>query len=122
VRLARQAYICEKRRRVLRRGCHVSVLVLGKFRGDTATFQQALIDRADEFAKIGEQAKAAGGIHHRFGVGDGFVVIVDEWASVGQFQQFFANPELQAFIGSVGAEPGPPELTIAEAISSPDQY
>jgi hypothetical protein len=40
---------------------------------------------------------------------------------VEQFQQF-ANPELQAFIGSVGAEPGPPDLTIAEGVSSADQY
>ena len=64
----------------------MSVLVLGKFRGDTATFRQALTDRADEFAKIAEQAKAAGGIHHRFGIGDGFIVIVDEWESVGHFQ------------------------------------
>jgi hypothetical protein len=100
----------------------VSVLVVGKFRGDTAAFRQALADRAGEFAAVAEQAKAAGGIHHRFGIGDGFVVIVDEWESVDHFQRFFANPELQAFIGSVGAEPGPPELTIAEAVSSPDQY
>lgn len=100
----------------------MGVFVLGKFNGDTATFRQALVDRAGEFAMIAEQAKAAGGIHHQFGIGDGFVVIVDEWESVEQFQQFFANPELQAFIGSVGAEPGPPELTIAESITSPDQY
>jgi hypothetical protein len=100
----------------------MSVLVLGKFRGDTTAFRQALTDRAGEFAKIAEQAKAAGGIHHRFGIGDGFVVIDDEWESAEHFQQFFANPELQAFIGSVGAEPGPPELTIAESVTSADQY
>jgi hypothetical protein len=100
----------------------MSVFVLGKFQGDTATFRQALADRASEFAKISEQAKAAGGIHHRFGIGDGFIVIVDEWETVEQFQQFFANPDLQAFIGSVGAEPGPPELTIAESVTSADQY
>ena len=100
----------------------MSVLVLGKFRGDTVKFRQALTDRADEFARIAEQAKAAGGIHHRFGISDGFVVIVDEWESVDHFQKFFANPDLQAFIGSVGAEPGPPELTIAEGVTSRDQY
>jgi quinol monooxygenase YgiN len=98
------------------------VLIIGKFQGDTATFRQALADRADEFAKIAETARAAGGIHHRFGVGDGFVVIVDEWESVEQFQQFFGQPDLQAFIGSVGAVPGPPELIITEAVTSPDQY
>jgi quinol monooxygenase YgiN len=100
----------------------MSVLVIGKFQGDTATFRQALTDRADEFAKISEMARSEGGIHHRFGVGDGFVVIVDEWETVEQFQQFFSNPDLQAFIGSAGAAPGPPEITIAEAIVSPDQY
>ena len=100
----------------------MSVLVTGRFQGDTATFRQALADRAGEFAKIAGMARSAGGIHHRFGVGDGFVVIVDEWETAGQFEQFFSNPDLQAFIGSVGAAPAPPEITITEAVASPDQY
>jgi quinol monooxygenase YgiN len=49
-------------------------------------------------------------------------VVVDEWESMEQFQAFFANPDLQAFIGSVGAEPGPPEIIVAEAITSSDQF
>jgi hypothetical protein len=100
----------------------MSVLVIGKFQGDTATFRQALVDRADEFVKITDDAKAAGAIHHRFGIGDGFVMISDEWESVESFQKFFSNPELQQFIGTVGAAPAPPELTIAEAVTSADQF
>ena len=100
----------------------MSVLVIGKFQGDTAAFRQALTDRAGEFEKITEGSRAAGAIHHRFGIGDGFVIVVDEWETVEQFQQFFSNPDLQAFIGSVGAAPAPPEIIIAEAITSPDQY
>jgi quinol monooxygenase YgiN len=100
----------------------MSVLVIVKFQGDTAAFSQALADRADEFAKIAEQAKSAGGIHHRFGLGDGYVVLIDEWETVEHFQQFFGQPDLQAFIGSVGAAPVPPEIIVAEAIASPDQY
>lgn len=100
----------------------MSVLVIGKFQGDTAIFRKALADRAGEFAKIAEMAQAAGGIHHRFGVGDGFVVLVDEWETAGHFQQFFSDPDLQAFIGSVGAAPAPPDITITEAVASPDQY
>jgi quinol monooxygenase YgiN len=100
----------------------MSVLVTGKFQGNTATFRQALVDRADEFAKIAEMAQAAGGIHHRFGIGDGFVVIVDEWETAEHFQRFFGHPDLQAFIGSVGADPAPPEITVTEAVASPDQY
>ena len=100
----------------------MSVLVTGKFQGDTAAFRQALTDRAGEFAKISDMARAAGGIHHRFGIGDGFVVIIDEWETAGQFQQFFSDPDLQAFIGSIGAAPVPPEITVSEAVDSPDQY
>jgi hypothetical protein len=59
----------------------VSVLVIAKIQGDTAKFRQSLADRAEEFAKIADRARSAGGIHHRFGVGDGFVVVADEWES-----------------------------------------
>jgi hypothetical protein len=100
----------------------MSVLVIGKFHGDTAKFRQALVDRSDEFAKIGESARGAGAIHHRFGIGDGFVVVQDEWESIEHFQRFFADPSLQAFIGSVGADPAPPELIVSEAVSSSDQF
>lgn len=100
----------------------MSVLIIGKFQGDTAKFRQALADRAGEFAKISDMARSAGGVHHRFGVGDGFVVMIDEWETIEQFQQFFSNPDLQAFIGSVGAAPAPPEITTSEAVASADQY
>jgi hypothetical protein len=100
----------------------MSVLVIAKFQGDTAVFRQALADRAAEFTKVADAARAAGGVHHRFGVGDGFVIVSDEWESPEHFQQFFSDPELQAFIGSVGAAPAPPELIIADAVVSPDQY
>ena len=33
-----------------------------------------------------------------------------------------SDPSLQDFITSVGAAPVPPEITVGEAISSPDQY
>ena len=100
----------------------MSVLVIAKFQGDTGKFRQALADRADEFAKIAVEARSAGALHHRFGIGDGFVVVVDEWESAEHFQKFFANPDLQAFIGSTGASPVPPEVTMTEAIASPDQF
>ena len=100
----------------------MSMLIIAKIQGDTAKFRQALTERAGEFEKHAANARAAGGIHHRFGVGDGFVVVVDEWESVEHFQQFFGNPELQAFIGSIGAAPAPPEILVAQAVASPDAY
>jgi len=99
----------------------MSVLVIGKFAGDTATFRRSLTERADEYAKISEEAKSAGALHHRFGVGDDYVVIIDEWETLEQFHQFFGNPELQAFIGSVGGT-GAPEMIASEAVASADQF
>ncbi len=42
--------------------------------------------------------------------------------TIGQFERFFGDPSLQAFIGTVGAAPVPPEITVTEAVASPDQY
>jgi quinol monooxygenase YgiN len=100
----------------------MSVLIIGKFQGDTAKFRQALADRAGEFTKISDMSRSEGAVHHRFGIGDGFVTLVDEWETAEQFQQFFANPDLQDFIASVGAAPAPPEITITEAVASADQF
>ena len=101
----------------------MSVVITLKFQGDVATFRQAIVEHADDFTKMDEEARGSGGgIHHRFAVGDGFVLVVDEWESVEHFQKFFANPDLQAIIAASGAAPQPPEITIAEAISTPDEY
>jgi hypothetical protein len=102
----------------------MSVLVIMKFQGDVAKFKQAMADHGDQFAKMAEIARSsgAGGIHHRFGVGDGYVLVVDEWESVEHFEKFSANPDLQALIATSGADAVPPEITIAQAISSPDEY
>ena len=100
----------------------MSVLVTIKVQGDTDAFQKALADRGNEFKQIGDRAQGVGAIHHRFGVGDGFVLVVDEWETAEQFQQFFGDPELQAFIGTVGGSPAPPEITMTDAVSSADEF
>jgi hypothetical protein len=99
----------------------MSVLVIAKIQADTAKFRQSLTDRASEYEKITESSKTQGAIHHRFGVGDGFVLVVDEWDTMEHFQQFFSNPDLQEFIGSVGGHPGPPEVIVAEAVATPGE-
>jgi quinol monooxygenase YgiN len=95
----------------------MSVLVITKFSGDTATFRQGLEERTAEFQKVVGAAQAQGCLHHQFGIGDGFVLVVDEWESVEQFQQFFGDPELQAFIATTGASPEPPQIIVAEALA-----
>ena len=100
----------------------MSVLVVGKFQGDTAKFRQAMVERADEFVAIADGARKVGAIHHRFGIGDGVVMIVDEWETAAQFEAFFSDPALQQFISEIGAAGGPPDITFGEAVSSPDQF
>lgn len=56
----------------------MSVIVIGKFQCDTAKFRQSLTGRADGFANTGRAAQAAGGIHHGFEIGDGFVLVGGE--------------------------------------------
>jgi len=101
----------------------MSVLISLKVKGDTDTFRKAIANRGDEFAAIGARSQTVGAIHHRFGVGDGFVVVIDEWETPEQFQTFFADPALQAFIGEIGGDTSvPPEITVSEAVTSPDEF
>jgi quinol monooxygenase YgiN len=101
----------------------MSYIITIKVAGDTAAFSHALAERGDEFAKFVSSSQAHGAIHHRFGVGDGFVLVVDEWESPAEFEKFFSDPELQAFIATTGADMSlPPEVTVVEAVESADQY
>jgi len=101
----------------------MSVLVTAKINGDVAVFRKSLVDRAGELEKFAELGRESGAIHHRFGVGDGYVLVIDEWESAEQFEKFFGDPDMQAFVGSMGGDTSvPPEITVAEAISSVDEF
>ena len=99
----------------------MSVLITMKVPGDVETFRAALSERAEEMTGIAERAKRQGALHHRFGVGADFVVVVDEWETAEQFESFFGTPELQAFVAAVGGS-GEPEVWVSEAVSSADQF
>lgn len=101
----------------------MSVLITMKVKGDTAKFRASLTERVADFEATMKRSQDAGAIHHRFGIGDGFVVVVDEWETPEQFEAFFSDPELQTFIGEIGGDTStPPDITVSEAVSSPDQY
>jgi hypothetical protein len=101
----------------------VSVLVTLRIHGDTDQFRRLLETAPERFSEIAPDAKAAGAIHHRFGVGDGFVLVVDEWESAEAFQAFFqGNEKIPAIMRDAGAAQGEPEITFAEAVSSPDEF
>lgn len=101
----------------------MSVLITMKIHGDLETFDRAMAERGDEFVRVAERAKSLGALHHRFARGDGFVVAVDEWQSADDFEKFFGDPDMHAFIGSVGGDLStPPDITVGEALESPDQF
>ncbi|HLY34850.1 MAG TPA: hypothetical protein VKQ07_09985 [Jatrophihabitantaceae bacterium] len=101
----------------------MSVLVTVKMNGDVDTFRRALSERSGEFVKISSRGRESGAVHHQFGIGDGYVLVVDEWDSAEQFQAFFSDPELQQFIGEVGGDTSaPPEITVVEAVASADKF
>ena len=100
----------------------MSVLVIVKVKADKAAFEKLVADRGEEMKGISARGKAAGAIHHRFGMGaDGTVVILDEWSSAEAFQKFFSDPEIAAIMQDSGAQ-GPPDVLIVEAMETPDQF
>lgn len=101
----------------------MSVIALAKIAADTGAFRKSLDERADDYRKIAARGKEQGALHHQFAVGDGFVLVIDEWESAEAFQKFFGDPELMSFIGSVGADPSvAPEVFFAEPVDSPDKF
>ena len=101
----------------------MSIIVAVKVFGDTSAFTKSLEERADDFRAIKARSQEASALHHQLAIGDGFVLVNDEWESAAAFEKFFTDPELQAFIASVGGDPNKaPEITIGESVDSPDKF
>jgi hypothetical protein len=99
----------------------MTVLLIGRVPGDTVQFEAFMSDNVHRVEQLSEKAKAAGCISHRFAVGDGEVIFVDEWESAEQFQEFFAAPEIQGVVGEMGAQ-GEPQLLFADPKGFPGEF
>jgi heme-degrading monooxygenase HmoA len=99
----------------------MSVLVVVTVAGDTTTFESFMAASADRVVALTEKAKAAGCLGHRFALGDGQVVVVDEWESAEQFQEFFSSPDIRSVMGEMGAQ-GEPQFTFAQAPGFPGEF
>ena len=100
----------------------MSVLVIVTIKADKAAFERLVSERGDEMKAISSRGRAAGAIHHRFGLGaDGTVVVVDEWSNAEAFQQFFQDPEIAKVMADAGAREAP-EVLIVDALETPDQF
>ena len=49
------------------------------------------------------------------------MLVIDDWETAAAFQELFQSPDIAAVMVDAGAQ-GEPEITVAEAISSPDQF
>src|SRR3954467_4186211 len=84
----------------------MSVLVTMRAKSDTDQFRRFIATEGDRLREIAQSARDAGAIHHRFGVGDGFVVVVDEWDTAESFQRFISSDRLPAACGGGGGGGG----------------
>ena len=100
----------------------MSVIVVGKMHADPATIQKLWKDREADFEAVSKEAKAAGAIHHRWGFGDGFIVIVDEWSDAASFEKFFSSNATIPQLMEAGGVQGAPEFTIVESVQGPDEF
>jgi hypothetical protein len=90
-------------------------------RGDTDQFRRFLANDSERLVALADRARAVGAIHHRFGIGDGFVVVIDEWESAEAFQSFLQDEQVAEVMRDSGAQ-SQPEVEITEAVSSADQF
>lgn len=99
----------------------MSVLIIQRVAGDTAQFEAFMAADEDHVKQLTERAKAAGCLAHRFAVGDREIIVVDEWETAKQFEDFISSPELQQVMGQMGAQ-GEPQVTVAELKGFPGEF
>src|SRR3954454_1922917 len=98
----------------------MSVLVTVTIPCDTDAFLAVAAERAEEMTAISHEGRDQGAIHHRFAIGDGVVVVFDEWDSAASFQGFFAdNAAIGELMQSAGAA-GPPPGALYQAVEGAD--
>ena len=100
----------------------MAVIVVGKMQADPANVKKLWKDREADFKAVQKEAIAAGAIHHRWGMGDGFVTIIDEWPDTASFENFFNTNTTIPSLMQAGGVQGPPEFTIVEAATAPDEF
>ena len=97
----------------------MSVIVIGRFpMPDAARTRGALAANAALLEEITQEAKGLGCLHHRFLESDGELVILDEWESVEDFQNFFgSNTKIPTIMQEAGAQ-GPPKVEVFSPVEA----
>ena len=99
----------------------MSVLIVMTVPGDTAQFESFIAANKALVEELTDKSKAAGCTAHKFAVGDGQVIVVDQWGSAEQFNAFIASPEIQQVMSQMGAT-GEPQITVGAAKGFPGEF
>jgi hypothetical protein len=100
----------------------MSVIVIARFKLDTKLWRQLTSEREADLKEVADIAKTKGARHHRFGVGDGEVVVIDEWDNAESFQSFITSqPKIDALLADAKFQ-GPPDVLILETFDTVDQF
>ena len=100
----------------------MSVVVIGRMKVDPQKVVEVFTSHKDVFERVAEDAKKAGAAHHQFLLGDGEVLIVDEWDTPESFQTFFeTNAEIPGLMQAAGVQ-APPDISIYSPTDSPDKF
>ena len=99
----------------------MSVLVVLRVPGDTATFESFVSSNKERVRSKSASVPRRDCLAHRFAVGDGHIIVVDEWETPEQFQTFFSAPDVQTIVGEMGAR-GEPEITFANPEGFPGEF
>ena len=99
----------------------MSVIVTVWVPGDTEKFREFVSSNEEVMRELQQKARSQGCLAHRFALGDGHVLVIDEWESGEQFQQFFSDPQIAQVMQQSGAQ-GEPNVAVLEAIQTADQF
>ena len=100
----------------------MSVMVVGKFKTDPARMAAVFRDQKKDVLAVSDDAKSHGALHHHFAMGDGQVMVIDEWESAEAFQQFFkTQSKIPELMRAAGVEEDP-EFAIYPMGDMPGQF
>ena len=100
----------------------MSVAVIARLQVDPNALVELFTTKKDVFEGVAKIAKQAGVLHHQFLLGDGEVLILDEWPDAESFQRFFSsNTDVAALMADAGVQ-GPPEISVYATTDSPDKF
>jgi len=93
----------------------MSVIVLARFPvADVGQARAALTANGPLLEEITEDTKKRGAIHHQFAIGEGEIIVIDEWDTAESFQAFFdGNPQVEKVTVDLGVQ-GAPTIEVFE--------